>query len=753
MKIERVNTKYLAVTFKTISFIIILVVIAQVIFSVRFAQNEEKRQLKDLNSTILSYHYNISEKLSILTSSNTFLDFLRSGELSRKDKKLDMNMLFSNFKDQTIKGVSIYKLNGERIFSFGFESALQSTLKLCYLNDFLDTKLGSCRHLIKINFSVENLVSRLRTMNPNIEFCESCSTPFEVQKDRFGSFDSIFSGDVNLPISLGPAKVFSNFILFEIFFVIVLFLIFYVVHRSFDKISKDYIYNPLKEIVSALSSGKTIDLSRVSIYEIKFLGEAINNFISVSKDEEELRRSASLGQMATQVAHDIRSPLEMLKGLNDDLAPLPSDSRRRIQMSIYRIEEITFNLLKFNKRESSSATKVKSEELLGLIISVITEKSIEYRCSQEVEILDLCNINSFGLFSNIQRSIFKSIISNLINNGIESLNGNPGVIEVSLESKNDKNVIRIVDTGPGIAPEARSEIFTKGFTTKKKGNGIGLFNARQDIEAVGGTIEFESDLGKGTSFIISLPKSETPLTFIGNIDPFYYERIIILDDDPAFHEIWEKRLEGFESKIEHIYSVEEMFSTFQTLHAKILLLSDFELMDKNYDGIDTILKLNHAEHSVLVTARNDEQAIQERCLAAGIKLLPKSLVNYVKLSKDRSGNAPNGSTPPPIILIDDDRLVQLNWKSHCKKHDLDFHGFKSINDFIASSASFDKSSRIYIDSNLGDGVKGEIESEKIFILGFLNLYLATGYEEDSIIKPSWIKKVFSKSPENIHVHT
>ena len=101
------------------------------------------------------------------------------------------------------------------------------------------------------------------------------------------------------------------------------------------------------------------------------------------------------------------------------------------------------------------------------------------------------------------------------------------------------------------------------------------------------------------------------------------------------------------------------------------------------------------------------------------------------------------------MLIDDDKLVHLNWKSHCKRSGLEFSGFMSVSEFLAASSTFDKASRIYIDSNLGDGVKGEIESEKIFALGFLNLYLATGYEKDSIQKPVWIKEIFSKSPENI----
>jgi hypothetical protein len=103
----------------------------------------------------------------------------------------------------------------------------------------------------------------------------------------------------------------------------------------------------------------------------------------------------------------------------------------------------------------------------------------------------------------------------------------------------------------------------------------------------------------------------------------------------------------------------------------------------------------------------------------------------------------------PIVLVDDDKLVHINWSSYCKKNGLPFFAYKSIEEFLAVSSSFDKSTRIYIDSNLGDGIKGEIESEKIFKLGFTNLYLATGYQKGDIEKPAWIIEVYSKSPENI----
>jgi hypothetical protein len=99
------------------------------------------------------------------------------------------------------------------------------------------------------------------------------------------------------------------------------------------------------------------------------------------------------------------------------------------------------------------------------------------------------------------------------------------------------------------------------------------------------------------------------------------------------------------------------------------------------------------------------------------------------------------------MLIDDDKLVRLNWANYCKSKALLFHSFHSVEDFLKVSATFNKDLRIYIDSHLGDGIQGEFESEQIFNLGFENLFLTTGYQKEDIIKPSWIKEIYSKSPD------
>ncbi|HXH29791.1 MAG TPA: HAMP domain-containing sensor histidine kinase [Bacteriovoracaceae bacterium] len=490
--------------------------------------------------------------------------------------------------------------------------------------------------------------------------------------------------------------------------------------------------------------------------EAHLLNSSITNLIREiqhSKEKQlesmiEAEKSRTLSSVATQVAHDIRSPLEVLKSLKDDLLLLPTDSRRRVQMSVSRIEEIAFNLLRSHRQGLETSEEEKPEELLSLLQSVVLEKKIEFK-ARTVVITDEFNSSSYGLFSTIPRTTLKNIVSNLINNAVEAMT-HSGSVCVSLFSEADFHCIQISDTGPGIPEEIRSQLFTKGFSTKSTGNGLGLYSAHQEIMARGGNLEFYTS-EEGTSIRITLHKSEPPALFVSKLDLTGYDEIVILDDDPAFHEVWDKKLKSTNKKLKHYLSLQDFFSSTLELGPRTLLLSDFELMDKEYDGIDTILKFDHSKNSILVTARNEEQIIQGRCLNAGIKLLPKSLVDFVKIKVGQEEEPLNSKhqTNNTIVLIDDDRLTHWNWSHHCKERCIEFKGYNSVEEFITNASTLNLSTRIYIDSNLGNEVRGESESEKIFNLGFTNLYLSTGYEKESIIKPPWIKEIYSKSPVHI----
>lgn len=664
-------------------------------------------------------------------------------------------------------------------------------IHLEYIQNILSSSISSYQSInrIKLKTPSDQILGEIKTKNQNGEFitikrdvdsndsqCCQCKTKKLTNGKYFYKLEfEVSTSEMTAALN----RIFKTITILEIFLIFISFI--------FSRFLTRYILTKFEKLSSAIDTIATsgelnFTPPKIQDKDLESISQSFNRMLKNLNDKEirliEVEKEKTHFNLSNQVAHDIRSPLEMLKSIKDDLALLPIASRRRIQLGINRIEEITFNLLKTNKLEFSSREEPQREELLGLLLSVINEKKIEFRNIEKIEIVESFSPDSHGLFSKINRTVFKNIISNLINNSFDAIGSNNGTIIVSLEEDKNNNLIKIQDTGEGIPGNIANLIFTKGFTTKNNGNGLGLHNAKRDIESYGGSIIFESERARGTTFIISLPKSEIPAIFLDAIHAYKYDRIIILDDDPAFHDVLSKRLEGVENKIEHIYSVEEMFKKYQALHPKILLLSDFELMDKDSDGIDVIHKLNHAKDSVLVTARSEEVEIQERCLEAGIKLLPKSLVNYVKVYKDtssldfsssltdaeiRDGGDVQAKTrtidtqdtqkqKTLIVLIDDDKLVHYSWSYYCENKGFRFKGFFSIDKFLQLSHLIDKESRIYIDSNLGDGIKGEIESEKIFKIGFKNLYLATGYGKEYIKKPEWIIEIYSKSPEIMDIN-
>ncbi len=80
-----------------------------------------------------------------------------------------------------------------------------------------------------------------------------------------------------------------------------------------------------------------------------------------------------------------------------------------------------------------------------------------------------------------------------------------GKLTISATTKNGKAVISVQDTGEGIPENVKAKIFTPLMTTKARGQGFGLAAVKRFTEAMGGTVTFETEAGKGTKFIVELP--------------------------------------------------------------------------------------------------------------------------------------------------------------------------------------------------------------------------------------------------------
>ena len=520
---------------------------------------------------------------------------------------------------------------------------------------------------------------------------------------------------------------FLPFLWMSFFSLLALIGVIYLFFKKQIKTIQDDIIHPLAELVTKIQNDDLEDYAHSSsLFEISILSKTIKEYPSLKKDRV-------IAQISSQVAHDIRSPLEALKASKKELSALPEEDRYSINGAINRIEEIAYNLLKM--RKPTAKEHFMSVHTYSLLDQIILEKKMQYRQELSLNITSHFSEKAFACFVEMRPETLKRVISNLISNSAEAMSY-VGDIEISLDVEGSKSIIKVQDTGPGISSEVEGNLFQKGFTTKLNGNGLGLFHAKTEVEAINGSIDVAS--GDRTTVSIQIPLVPAPLNFPKCIQIFGKSKIIVLDDDQSIHHIWNKRLSLFNIPIEHYYSAEALLSSYDAISEDCLLLSDYELLGEKITGLDCIKKLGAYKNSILVTARFEEVSISRAAQERGILFLPKSMALTVPITF-------NQCEGKQVVLIDDDDLIHMNWRREGKKLGVDVKTFFSVEDFIRVASQFSLKTPIYIDSYLGDGFKGEVLSEEIYKKGFQELFISTGYRAQDISCPYWIKKVNGKS--------
>jgi signal transduction histidine kinase len=100
--------------------------------------------------------------------------------------------------------------------------------------------------------------------------------------------------------------------------------------------------------------------------------------------------------------------------------------------------------------------------------------------------------------------LLRQAVLNLVLNAVEAMKDG-GVLSITLERRGENAVILVKDTGKGIPPEQRMRVFQLFFTTRKGGSGLGLATAFRIVQLHNGSIDFVSEVGRGTEFRIELP--------------------------------------------------------------------------------------------------------------------------------------------------------------------------------------------------------------------------------------------------------
>jgi two-component system, cell cycle sensor histidine kinase and response regulator CckA len=229
-------------------------------------------------------------------------------------------------------------------------------------------------------------------------------------------------------------------------------------------------------------------------------------------ERKNAERLAAIGATAGMVGHDIRNPLQtiageiylaecVLKDLPDnEFKKSMKDSLNNIEEQMNYINKIVSDLQDYAKPLKPKIEEVNLNDIVQNILSSINASQSDQTKNIQIEI----SVNQEARNLRADKTYLQRILQNLINNAIQAM-PNGGKLTVAASHQNGKAVISVEDTGEGIPMELRSKLFTPLVTMKSKGQGFGLAVVRRLTEALGGTITFESEVGKGTKFIVTLP--------------------------------------------------------------------------------------------------------------------------------------------------------------------------------------------------------------------------------------------------------
>ncbi len=237
-------------------------------------------------------------------------------------------------------------------------------------------------------------------------------------------------------------------------------------------------------------------------------------------------RLASLGELASGLAHEVNNPLAVILGRVEIIISKIANGTvtdveiNKTMMKILdmanRISKIVTSMRKISKANSQEHT---AETGLYMVIEDILNISSE-KIRNSLVRLDYSKVNK-ALSADVNFSQLSQVIINLINNSIDELMNHPEDnrdIWISTEEIEDQVILKISDSGPGIPPAVREKLFQPFFTTKEvgKGTGLGLSISKSLMVGMGGDLELSPELSQ-TCFILKFKKSHKVLHTQGNV--------------------------------------------------------------------------------------------------------------------------------------------------------------------------------------------------------------------------------------------
>ncbi|HLI63469.1 MAG TPA: ATP-binding protein, partial [Terriglobales bacterium] len=274
------------------------------------------------------------------------------------------------------------------------------------------------------------------------------------------------------------------------------------------------LHQPIPQREIELENGHRIQIALDFIAE---RGERIGALLtmrdaeSVRRIENEIelsRRLAAIGRLTSGVAHEVKNPINAivvhLELLREKMREIDPDTRRHMDIigrEIHRLDRVVQMLVDFNRPVELRLSDFDLRRVIEDVALLASPEAAQQGVKVETQ------LTTAPLLVRADGDLIRQALLNVVLNGVQAMSRG-GVLSIVARQQDSAAAIEVRDQGTGIPPELRDKVFNLYFTTKKTGSGIGLAMTYRVLQLHNGTLDFVTEVGKGTTFRLTLPLAE-----------------------------------------------------------------------------------------------------------------------------------------------------------------------------------------------------------------------------------------------------
>jgi signal transduction histidine kinase len=237
----------------------------------------------------------------------------------------------------------------------------------------------------------------------------------------------------------------------------------------------------------------------------RYFDPAIEREVRREKVAMQTEKQASIDELSSTIAHEIRNPIAAAKSLVQQMGEDPT-SIENVEYAkvavdeLDRVERRISHLLRFAKEEDYQFEHVN-------LATVVDAALTQMRAKLDAAKVSIARNYIAGPTVQADKEKLKQVFTNILDNALDAFEGvgEGRRIDLFIENGGRRAIVRLRDNGCGIAADKLERIFNPFFTTKEKGTGLGMAISKKIVEAHEGTIDVVSEPGRGTEFAVAIP--------------------------------------------------------------------------------------------------------------------------------------------------------------------------------------------------------------------------------------------------------